>query len=194
MAEIYANFSQALRESERPANLGVDALKDYEQQLADAAHPLEEKAIAVHEKNLELIRRGLNNAWTQKSLDHLAALKPDTYARAEISSGFLGSLERYVYQPPPRAVEAALGNPTAPEGAPTPATPPGRRPARSDRPSQREQAMQTRTDLERTKGARQVAAGLVLARGLLGCSTTASAGKPRVDGSTLQPDAWLPAH
>src|SRR6266851_4900957 len=122
MAEIYANFSQALRESGRPADLGAEALKDYEQQLADAAHPLDEKAIAVHEKNLELMRRGLSNAWTQKSLDRLAALKPDTYARAEISSGFLGSLERYVYQPPPRVVEAAVGNPTAPEAAPTPAT------------------------------------------------------------------------
>jgi outer membrane protein assembly factor BamD (BamD/ComL family) len=125
MAEIYANFSQALRESERPADLGADALKDYEQQLAAAAHPLEEKAIGVHEKNLELMRRGLNNEWTHKSLDRLAALKPDTYARAEISSGFLESLERYVYQPPPRAVEAALGNPAAPTPAQstTPATP-----------------------------------------------------------------------
>jgi hypothetical protein len=131
MAEIYSNFSQALRESERPADLGADALKDYDQQLAAAAQPLEAKAIVVHEKNLELIRRGLNNPWTQKSLDRLAALKPDTYARAEISSGFLGSLERYVYQPPPRAVEAALGSPTAPaaaqnatapEGAAAPAT------------------------------------------------------------------------
>ena len=69
------------------------------------------------------MRRGLNNAWTQKSLDRLAALKPDTYARAEISSGFVGSLERYVYQPPPRAVEAALGTPSTPEGAAAPATP-----------------------------------------------------------------------
>jgi len=120
-AEIYANFGQALRESERPANLGVDALKDYEQQLADAAHPLEAKAIAVHEKNLELMRRGLNNAWTQKSVERLAALEPDRYARAEISSGFLGSLERYVYQPPPRAVAAAFGNPTAPATASGPA-------------------------------------------------------------------------
>jgi len=131
IAEIYANFSQALRESERPADLGADALKEYEQQLAAAAHPLEEKAVAVHEKNLELMRRGLNDEWTQKSLDRLAALKPDTYARAEISSGFLASLDRYVYQPPPRALEAALGDPavpavaqsaTAPEGAAAPAT------------------------------------------------------------------------
>jgi hypothetical protein len=117
MAEIYANFSQALRESERPAELGADALKDYDQQLTAAAQPLEDKAIGVHEKNLELMRRGLNNAWTQKSLDRLAALKPDTYARTEISSGFLGSLERYVYQPPPRAVDAALSSPPAPAGA-----------------------------------------------------------------------------
>jgi tetratricopeptide (TPR) repeat protein len=121
MAEIYANFSQALRESERPADLGADALKDYDQQLAAAAQPLEDKAIGVHEKNLELMRRGLNNAWTQKSLDRLAALKPDTYARTEISSGFLGSLERYVYQPPPRSVEAALGSPAASAPAPAPA-------------------------------------------------------------------------
>ena len=34
MAEIYANFRQSLRESERPADLGADAVKDYEQQLA----------------------------------------------------------------------------------------------------------------------------------------------------------------
>src|SRR5215467_4534421 len=123
MAEIYANFSQALRESERPADLGANDLKDYEQQLAAAAQPLNEKAVGVHEKNLELMRRGLNNPWTQKSLDRLATLKPDTYARAEISSGFLGSLERYVYQPPPRAVEAALGSPTEPP-APQNATAP----------------------------------------------------------------------
>jgi cellulose synthase operon protein C len=117
MAEIYANFGQALRESERPAELHGDALKDYEQQVADAAGPLEEKAVAVHEKNLELMRRGLNNAWTQKSLDRLAALKPDTYARTEISSGFLGSLERYVYQPPPRTAEAAASTSIPPTGA-----------------------------------------------------------------------------
>src|SRR5215470_4248949 len=123
MAEIYANFSQALRESERPADLGANDLKDYEQQLAAAAQPLDAKAVGVHEKNLELMRRGLNNPWTQKSLERLAALKPDTYARAEISSGFLGSLDRYVYQPPPRPVEAVLGSPTEPP-APQNATAP----------------------------------------------------------------------
>ena len=117
IAEIYANFSEALRESERPADLGADALKDYERQLDEAAHPLGQKAVAVHEKNLELMRRGLYNPWTQKSLDRLAALEPNTYARTEISSGFLGSLERYVYRPPPRAAETAAGTAT-PAAAP----------------------------------------------------------------------------
>jgi tetratricopeptide (TPR) repeat protein len=49
--------------------------------------------------------------------------------------------------------------------------------------------MHTRTDLERTTGARRVAAGLVLAVTLLACWTPASAGKPRVAGSALQQDA-----
>jgi hypothetical protein len=126
MAEVYSNFSQSLRESQRPADLGGDALKDYDHQLDEAARPFDDKAIAVHEKNLELMRRGLYNAWTQKSLDRLAAVKPETYARTEISSGFLGSLERYVYRPPPRPVTVAANEtpdgssataPAAPEGA-----------------------------------------------------------------------------
>src|SRR5262249_6472715 len=112
---------------------------DYEKQLADAAHPLEEKAIAVHEKNLELMRRGLSNTWTQKSLDRLAALEPDTYARTEISSGFLGSLERYVYQPPPRAVEEAPSTPAPPTTA---KTAPG---AKASRPPPPAPAPQTAT-------------------------------------------------
>ena len=124
MAEVYSNFSQSLRESQRPADLSGDALKDYDQQLEEAARPISDKAVAVHEKNLELMRRGVYNAWTQKSLDRLAAVKPETYARTEISSGFLGSLERYVYRPPPRSVETVAANTTpdapaatAPEGA-----------------------------------------------------------------------------
>jgi outer membrane protein assembly factor BamD (BamD/ComL family) len=124
MAEIYANFSQALRDSERPADLNAGSVEDYEQQLAAAAQPLLHKAIGIHEKNLELMRRGLINAWTQKSLDRLAALQPDTYARAEISGGYLGSLERYVYLPPPRT-EDSIGTPAAPATTRSDMTPEG---------------------------------------------------------------------
>jgi outer membrane protein assembly factor BamD (BamD/ComL family) len=125
MAETYANFSQSLRESERPADLGGDALKDYDKQLASAAQPLQDKAITIHQKNLELMKRGLNNAWTQKSLDRLAVLKPDLYARAEISSGFIESLDRYAYEPPARAIEATPSTPTPPATTKSVTTPEG---------------------------------------------------------------------
>ena len=46
--------------------------------------------------------------------------------------------------------------------------------------------MATRTDLERTTRAGRVAAGLALTVALLLSSTTASAGKPRMSGSTPQ--------
>jgi len=105
MAEIYSNFGRSLTESERPANLTGAALQKYEDAIEEEAFPLEEKAIGVHEKNLELMGKGIYNAWTEKSLARLAVLKPGRYAKSEISSGFLGSIDRYVYrQPAPPAV------------------------------------------------------------------------------------------
>ena len=103
IAEIYANYSRSLVESERPAGLEPAAQQKYADQLEEEAFPFEEKAIQFHEKNLELIAGGTYNAWTEKSLVRLAALKPGRYAKSEISSGFLGSLDRYVYRQPPRS-------------------------------------------------------------------------------------------
>ena len=68
--------------------------------MEENAFPFEEKAIGVHEKNLELIRSGIYNAWIDKSLAKLVMLMPARYAKAEMSSGFLGSIDRYVYRMP----------------------------------------------------------------------------------------------
>jgi cellulose synthase operon protein C len=119
MAEIYANFSRSLVESERPANLVAKALQEYEDALEEEAFPFEEKAIGVHEKNVELIGAGLYNAWTEQSLARLAILKPGRYAKPEISSGFLGSIDRYVYRLPERPVVVSESAPATVE--PTPA-------------------------------------------------------------------------
>jgi tetratricopeptide (TPR) repeat protein len=100
MAEVYSDFSRALLESERPAGLDGAALQKYEDQLEEEAFPFEEKAIALHEKNLELMTNGVYGAWTEKSLARLAVLKPGRYAKSEISSGFLGSIDRYEYRKP----------------------------------------------------------------------------------------------
>jgi tetratricopeptide (TPR) repeat protein len=114
MAEVYSNFSRSLVESERPAELKAGELQDYELALEEEAFPLEEKAIAVHEKNLELMSGGIYNAWIDKSLARLAVLKPGRYAKSEISSGFLGSIDRYVYRQPERPAIPVEPDTTAP--------------------------------------------------------------------------------
>jgi hypothetical protein len=101
MAEVYSNFGRTLLESERPSSLNGAALQKYEDQLEEEAFPFEEKAIKVHEKNLELMSGGkLYNAWIEKSLGRLAQLMPGRYAKAEISSGYLASIDRYAYRSP----------------------------------------------------------------------------------------------
>ncbi|HET9448442.1 MAG TPA: tetratricopeptide repeat protein, partial [Steroidobacteraceae bacterium] len=108
LGEIYSDFSRALRESERPALTGAK-LQEYEDALDEEAFPFEEKAIKVHEKNLELMSGDqLFNSWIEKSLARLAEMMPGRYAKAEISSGFLGSINRYAYRSPAAiAAEAA---------------------------------------------------------------------------------------
>ena len=100
MGEVYYSLNRALMESERPASMKAADLQQYELELEDNAFPFEEKSIVVHEKNLELIRSGIYNPWIEKSLARLAKLMPARYAKDEISSGFLGSIDRYAYRTP----------------------------------------------------------------------------------------------
>jgi TolA-binding protein len=100
MAEVYADFGRSLLESERPAGLKEATLQKYNDQLEEEAFPFEEKAIKFHEKNLELIASTYHGTWTDKSLARLAILNPGRYAKSEISSGFLGSIDRYEYRKP----------------------------------------------------------------------------------------------
>jgi len=100
MAETYFDFSRSLAESERPDDLEPVDLQEYELVLEEEAFPFEEKAIDLHEKNLELLQAGVFNAWTEKSLDKLAELVPGRYAKNETSSEFLGTIDSYVYRSP----------------------------------------------------------------------------------------------
>ena len=68
--------------------------------IEEEAYPFEEQAIDVHEKNFELLAGGVYNAWVQQSLDKLALLMPGRYAKNEISSGYLGSIDSYAYRMP----------------------------------------------------------------------------------------------
>ena len=100
MAETYHEFSRSLTESERPADLQGADLEEYEAALDQEAFPLEQKAIGLHEKNLELLQTGVLNPWTEKSLGRLVELMPGRYAKNEVSGGFLGAIDVYVYRTP----------------------------------------------------------------------------------------------
>ena len=86
IAEIYYEFSVALIESERPKNLSDEELEQYELVIEEQAYPFEEKAIDVHEKNMELLDVGIYNEWIDKSISKLALLLPARYAKTEQGS------------------------------------------------------------------------------------------------------------
>ncbi|HEX7238541.1 MAG TPA: tetratricopeptide repeat protein, partial [Gammaproteobacteria bacterium] len=112
MAEIYSSFSRALRDSERPTNLNAAELAEYEDVLEEQAFPFEERAIEVHEANVDvMIASGVYNKWIEQSFARLAALMPGRYAKEEQSIGLLGAIETFTYRrpgyEPPRVDPAA---------------------------------------------------------------------------------------
>jgi hypothetical protein len=112
IAEIYYDFSQALMDSERPDDLSASELLDYELAIEEQAFPFEERSITVHEQNFALVSSGVFNPWVERSLMKLASLMPGRYAKSEISSGYLGSIDVYAYRSPGAAaadVAAASG-------------------------------------------------------------------------------------
>ncbi len=113
LAELHMGFSRSLMASERPPGLQDAELADYELAIEEEAFPFEEQAIAIHEKNMELVRAGTLNAWTDKSLSRLAELVPVRYAKDELSSGYLGSIERYAYITPVVPQSASAEQPAA---------------------------------------------------------------------------------
>lgn len=92
LAEIYFHFSRALMESERPGNLNELELEQYNLVLEEQAYPFEEKAIDVHEKNIELLSIGIYNKWIDRSIEKLALLMPARYAKSEQENTFVESL------------------------------------------------------------------------------------------------------
>ena len=79
-------------ESERPKNLGSEALEEYNILLEDQAYPFEEQAIALHETNAARVDSGMYDAWIGKSLQALAELVPGKYAKLERSMDYVASL------------------------------------------------------------------------------------------------------
>jgi TolA-binding protein len=123
IGETFYEFSDALLESERPTDLTAAELADYELAIEEAAYPFEEQAIEIHQKNFELLTVGVFNPWVQKSLDKLTVMMPGRYAKNEISTGFMGSIDTYAYRmpiAPSIGVEEADGLDVSQDAVPAP--------------------------------------------------------------------------
>jgi TolA-binding protein len=121
LAEIYAHFSKDLKESERPVGLSALEREEYELAIEEQAYPFEEKAIAMHKSNLELISLGVYNEWIDRSLQKLAKFVPARYDKPEEESSVIASLDTYLF-----AIDRPVSPaPQAPEGAATISADPG---------------------------------------------------------------------
>ncbi len=91
--------------------------EQYDLAIEDQAYPFEEKAIALHQSNLELISRGVYNEWIDRSLQKLARFVPARYDKPEEESSVMASPDGYLF-----AVDGQkLAIHKAPEGAAAPA-------------------------------------------------------------------------
>lgn len=93
IGEIYASFGEALMTSQRPRNLNAEELEQYDILLEEQAYPFEEKAIVVHETNIQRTVDGVYDEWIRKSLATLAELMPVRYAKQEKGESFVAVLQ-----------------------------------------------------------------------------------------------------
>jgi hypothetical protein len=92
LAEAFERFSADLRDSERPRDIDVAALEEYELLLEDQVYPFEERAIALYQANTDRSASGIYDAWVRKSFDRLASLMPGRYAKSERSEDVVRTL------------------------------------------------------------------------------------------------------
>ncbi len=93
IGSIYQDFSVALLESEMPKGLNDEELEQYEILLEEQAYPFEEKAIEIHEVNVQRISAGVYDEWVKKSMAELAEIMPVRYAKTERSETLVEAIQ-----------------------------------------------------------------------------------------------------
>ena len=83
LGQVYANLSDSLLDSERPAGLDALALEEYEFLIEDQAYPFQEKAIELHEVNRKRASNTAYDQWVKSSFEALSSLFPGRYNKQE---------------------------------------------------------------------------------------------------------------
>ena len=117
MAEIYSNFSRSLLDSERPTGLHAAELAAYEDAIEEEAFPFEERAIEVHEANIEvMIAAGVYNRWIEQSFARLGDADARALCEGRAGPGRLGRhRDVYLSRAERRRARGGLAPPAEPE-------------------------------------------------------------------------------
>ena len=83
VGEVYRQLAIDLMNSERPHDLTLLELEQYEILLEEQSFPFEDKAIAVHEMNVKRSHQGVYDDWVKSSFSALAKLLPGRYNKPE---------------------------------------------------------------------------------------------------------------
>ncbi|WOX04206.1 tetratricopeptide repeat protein [Microbulbifer pacificus] len=83
LAEVYRQLSRDLMDSQRPNGLNPLELEQYEILLEEQAFPFEEKAIELHEANIQRTADGVYDKWVKSSFSSLENLLPARYRKPE---------------------------------------------------------------------------------------------------------------
>ena len=84
MADIYAQLSRDLMDSDRPDGLNELELEQYEILLEEQAFPFEDSAIEIHEQNASRAWNDVYDDWVKQSFDALKQLLPGRYNKPEV--------------------------------------------------------------------------------------------------------------
>jgi len=93
IADTYYDLTQAILKSDRPRNLNKLELEQYDILLEEQSYPFEEKAIELHKKNLQFMRKGIYNKWVDKSIEELGKLVPARYDKPEQGESVVESVQ-----------------------------------------------------------------------------------------------------
>ena len=93
MADIYAELSKDLMDSDRPDGLNALEMEQYEILLEEQAFPFEENAIDIHEQNASRSWNGIYDDWVKNSFSSLKNLLPGRYDKPEALQGWVDALE-----------------------------------------------------------------------------------------------------
>lgn len=92
IAALYQDFGKALMTSQRPRKLSKTEREQYDLMIEEQAYPFEEKAIELHEINVQRTSDGLYDSWVKQSFAALAELQPVRYRKAEHSEGAIDAI------------------------------------------------------------------------------------------------------